>query len=71
MKPSSEGQHKNESEENKMYKDIETNEIVTKEQLMQEYEENYTEEERSEYTFGQYLHNCQTYAGGTLEEIQK
>ena len=52
-----------------MWKDIETGAIITREELMQAYLENFSEEEREEITFGNYLHNCQSWAGGTLEAI--
>ena len=53
---------------NRMYKDIETGEIVMESELFKIYSEEKTLQE--EYQgFGAYLSNCQTFRGGTLEQI--
>lgn len=54
-----------------MYFDIESNQIVTREQLFTEYQamkENYPEEYA--YTFPEYIKNCLTSSNGTLELIK-
>jgi len=55
-----------------LYKDIESNETVTREQLYSEYRTavesgNIDEQEQS---FSWYLTNCLTAYGGTLEELK-
>lgn len=50
----------------KLFRDIETGEIITTEQLYDEYIAN---DDGRELTFGEYMWNCQTSQGGTLEEI--
>ena len=54
-----------------MYFDIESNQIVTREQLFAEYQtmkESYPEEYG--YTFPEYVKNCLTSSNGTLELIK-
>lgn len=52
----------------KLFKDIETGDIITTEQLFGEYEESMQEDDRG-LTFGEYVFNCMTAQGGTLEAI--
>ena len=52
----------------KLFRDTEHNEIITAEQLYSEYLESMTEDDRG-LTFGEYVYNCTTAAGGTLEPI--
>ena len=52
----------------KLFRDIETGEIITTEQLYSEYLESMAEDDRG-MTFGEFVYNCTTAAGGTLEEI--
>lgn len=56
-----------------MYKDIETGETVTKDQLMQEYQEAVKagSVDETEKTFNQYVHNCLASFGGTLIELKE
>ena len=53
---------------NRMYKDIETGEIVMESELFQAYSEDKTLQEEYQ-SFGVYLSNCQTFRGGTLVQI--
>lgn len=50
------------------FKDIETNEILTIEELEKEYNELYSNNETETDNFGDYLSNCLS-KNGTLEEI--
>ena len=52
----------------KFFRDTEHNEIITAEQLYSEYLESMAEDDRG-LTFGEFVYNCTTAAGGTLEEI--
>ena len=57
----------------KEYRDIESGEIITSDQLQMEYAEN-TKNNPAEYiniSFSDYVSNCMTYNGGTLEPVQK
>lgn len=53
---------------NRMYKDIETGEIVMESELFKIYSEDKTLQEEYQ-SFGVYLSNCQTFRGGTLEQV--
>ena len=56
----------------KEYRDIESGEIITRDQLFEEYIEN-LKASPSEYmhiSFPEYIANCMTYNGGTLEMIR-
>jgi len=54
-----------------MYIDIETNEIITTEQLFSEYESmRSAQPEEYNYSFADYVHNCLTENNGTLEKIR-
>lgn len=54
----------------KLYKDIETNNIITESQLMAEFETLKAEDsETYNYAFNEYINNC-TNKNGTLEEIE-
>lgn len=57
---------------NRVFRDIETGEAVTMWQLKKEYDEHEPVEGGYEYdeTFPEYVTNCQTFRGGTLEEIR-
>lgn len=50
------------------FKDIETNEVITIEELEKEYNELFENEETETDNFEDYLHNCLS-KNGTLEEI--
>ena len=51
-----------------MYIDIETNEIISTEQLLAEYESmRSAQPEEYNYSFADYVHNCMTENNGTLE----
>ena len=53
-----------------MYFDIESNEIITTEQLYAEYMENLENlPEEFNYTFPEYIRNCLTNNNGSLEKI--
>lgn len=52
----------------KAFHDIETGETITTEQLYSEWQEIAERGETCE-TFGEYVWNCQTFNGGTLEEV--
>lgn len=51
------------------FRDIETGDTVSTFQLYVEYTYYLTDDERAEQTFRQYLNNCLTINGGTLERI--
>jgi hypothetical protein len=51
-----------------MYYDIETNKIISKDELKKEYEYLYKNGETETLTFEKYLHNCLS-KNGTLEII--
>ena len=53
---------------NRMYKDIETGEIVMESELFEIYSEDKTLQKEYQ-SFGEYLSNCQTFRGGTLEQV--
>ncbi len=54
----------------KLYKDIETSNILTEEQLKKEFEVLKAEDsETYNYTFNEYINNC-TSKNGTLEEVK-
>ena len=55
-----------------MYRDIETGEAVTIEQLHKEYEQMKQEQpDEYGYSFMDYVHNCLTENNGTLERIEE
>lgn len=56
-----------------MYRDIETDETVTKDQLEREYLEAVKtgSVDATEETFPQYLHNCLASFGGTLIDLKE
>lgn len=59
-------------EEQEMYRDINSNEIVTREQLYKEYLQMQAEQpEEYNYSFPEYIRNCKTENGGSLETITK
>lgn len=53
----------------KMFRDIESGETVTTEQLYAEYEMNIANGNTEPCTFSEYIWNCLTRNNGTLEEI--
>ena len=50
---------------NRVFKDTESGAVVTMWDLLEEYNDG-----ERETTFGEYVANCQTFKGGTLEEIR-
>lgn len=50
--------------------DTEHDTIISELELYDNYIENYTEDERKEISFPEYICNCQTYNNGTLEEVK-
>lgn len=52
-----------------IYRDIETGEILTEEQLRPEYEAAMRERPEEPITFTEWLWNCRTVCNGTLEVI--
>lgn len=56
----------------KAFKDIESNEIVTIEQLKSEYDQlKKSDPETFDYSFAEYIENCLTRNNGTLEKVEK
>lgn len=51
-----------------VYYDIEHEDYITKSDLFDEYE-NYLEEDGEYITFSQFINNCLTINGGTLERV--
>ena len=55
-----------------LFYDIESNQIITQEQLHSEYMENRKNfPEEFDYSFSDYIHNCLTDSNGTLEPIDR
>ena len=52
-----------------LYKDIESGNVVFRNELKQEYESLKRDGETEAETFGNYISNCTTRNGGTLQEI--
>lgn len=58
-------------EGNAMFYDIESDEYITIEQLFLEYQENRkSNPSEFKYSFSDYIRNCLTINGGTLESVQ-
>ena len=51
-----------------IYYDIRTEEYITESELFEEYE-NYLDENNEHITFSQFINNCLTTNGGTLERV--
>ena len=52
-----------------LFRDTEHGEIITTEQLFEEYTAAMNDGEHDSMTFGEFVYNCTTAAGGTLKEI--
>lgn len=57
----------------KKYRDIDSGEIITVDQLAAEYIDNLKRcpSEYAHISFSEYIANCMTYNGGTLETVQE
>lgn len=57
----------------KKYRDIDSGEIITRDQLLEEYIKNLkaSPAEYMHISFPEYVANCMTYNGGTLEHYPK